>query len=222
MKTKNALVRSAVAIISLVMSVCILTGCSAGVFSRAEIENPKKTIVEFIDAMQSDNFDDAAAQTAMGYIANYSTMGFEKYTQTLDDDLEKQLFDILRKSYKAEFYDSSLDPVNGDHQSSDLSISGKNATVKLKFVSVDYTLMSAALAEAVTEVASERMYNGETYETEADAMNLAKEIFETIFTSDTDMSQFCIERELTLEMEYIDSKWKIVVSDEFYNALLGR
>lgn len=219
---KNNLARCAAAIISVVMLVCILTGCSLGVFSGVEIDNPKKTVLEFINAMQTETFDQAAAQTATGYIANYSTMGFDKFAQVQDDDMEKRLFDMLRKSYRAEFSDISLEPVSSPYQSADITVSGKKAVVKFTFVSVDYTLMSAALSEAVTEAGSERMFHGETFETEAEAMALAQEVFDTVFAADRDMSEFCVERELALEMEYIDSKWKIVVSDEFYDALLGK
>lgn len=222
MKRNNTLSRCAAAVISVVLAACMLTGCSLGVFSGVDLDNPKKSVLEFINAMQTENFDQTAAQTAMGYIANYSTMGFEKYTQVQDDDLEKRLFDILRKNYRVEFSDSSLDPVSSPWQSEDLTISGKKAAVKLTFVSVDFTLMSKALSEAVTEEGADRMYHGETFETEADAMLLAGEVFDRVFAPGTDMSQYCVERELVLEMEYVDSKWKIVVSDELYDALLGR
>ncbi len=222
MKKLSILARPAVVIISLVLSVCMLAGCAPGVFSGVEIENPKKSVMEFINAMQTDNFDLAAAETAMGYVANYSTMGFEKFTQVQDSDLEQRLFDMLRKSYRARFSDSSLDPVTSPWQSSDLVVTGKEASVKFTFVSLDYTLMSDALAERVTEVGTDRMYYGETFDTEEQALALALEVFDEIFAPGTDLSPYCVERELTLNMEYIDSRWKLVVSDEFYNALLGR
>jgi|GEM_PF-1744096 len=222
MKKNSILVRIAASLLCLLMTAGVLSGCEGGLFSGMTIDNPKTAITEFIDAMQSPVFDDTAAETAMSYVANYSTMGFEKYAQVQDDRLEKRLFDLLRQSYSVEFFDSSSEDISNPYQSSDMTVSGKKAYVRIKFSCVDYTLMSEALSEKVTEIASERAFYGETFETEEQAMALVDEVFDTVFVPGESMDRFCVERELTLEMKYVDSSWKIVISDEFYDALLGK
>jgi len=222
MKKNKAVFRIVTVIILVLLSVSLMTGCEGGLFSGMKVSNPKKTIIEFVNAMQADEFDQAAADAAMDCIGNYATMGFEKFSQVRDDELESELFDILRKSYKIEFFDDSLDDVDNPYQSEDMNISAKNASIKFKFTSVKYSMISDTLSNAVTEEAEDRIFHGETYETEEAALVLAREIFGKIFDQNTNMDDYCVERELVLEMKYIDSKWKIMISEEFYDALLGK
>jgi len=208
------------AAVCLVLVMLTLAGCST--CSGQMVKNPKLTIVEFIDAMQSERFDRSAADAAMSCIGNYSTLGFEKYTEVNDDLIERTLFDMLRNSYSAEFSDDSLAPVPTTWQGRDLTVSGTQAFVRFTFSSLDISAMSGPLSEIVTEEGADRMLAGASYDTEADAVALVEEVFTGDFVSDGDVSDYCVERSLTLEMAYIDGGWKIMVSDEFYDALLGR
>lgn len=220
MKNNNFRTRGIAAGLCVLLAVLLLAGC--GTFAGRSVDNPKRTIIGFIDAMQADRFDRSAADTAMSYIGNYSTMGFEKYTEVNDSRLERMLFDLLRNSYSVEFDSSSLDPVPSPYQGKDMTISGTQAFVRLSFTSLDISQMSEPLSEIVTEIGAERMYDGEIYETESDAAALVEEVFTERFVSDGDVSDYCTERRLTLELVYSDGGWKIVVSDEFYDALLGK
>ncbi|MBE6759036.1 MAG: hypothetical protein E7554_02980 [Ruminococcaceae bacterium] len=220
MKRKNIRRRLISAAVCLLLTMLTLTGC--GTCSGQAVDNPKKTIVEFIDAMQSERFDRTAADAAMSCIGNYSTLGFEKYTEVNDDLLERTLFDMLRNSYSVEFTDDSLAPIPSSYQGRDMTVSGTQAFVRLRFSSLDISAMSEPLSEIVTEVGADRMLMGETYETEADAIALVEEVFTEQFVSDGDVSGYSKEHGITLEMAYIDGGWKIMVSDEFYDALLGR
>jgi len=220
MKNKIIRMRWISAAVCMLLAVSLLTGC--GILSRRSVENPKRVIVDFIDAMQAERFDRSAADIAMKYIGNYSTMGFEKYTEMNDSLLEKTLFDMLRSSYSVEFAESSLEPVPTPYQGRDMTVSGTQAFVRLTFSSLDISLMSEPLSEIVTEIGAERMFDGAVYETEEDAAALVEEVFTGQFVSDGDISGYCVEHELTLELAYIDGGWKIVLSDEFYDALLGR
>lgn len=205
------------AAVCLMLVIFVLAGCGA-----RTVENPKRAIVDFVEAMQSDRFDSSAADIAMSHIGNYSTMGFEKYTEVNDSLLEKTLFEMLRNSYSVEFAEESLDPVPLPYQGKDMTISGTQAFVRLRFTSLDISLMSEPLSEIVTEVGAERMYDGITYETEAEATALVEEVFTRRLVSDGDVSDYCVEHPLTLELAYSDGSWKIMVSEEFYDALLGR
>ena len=213
-------VRLVCAAVCVLLAASLLTGCVT--FSGRSVDNPKRVIVNFIDAMQSERFDRNAADTAMSCVANYSTMGFEKYTELSGSELEKTLFDLLRKSYSVDFADSSLEPVPSPYQGKDMTISGTQAFVRLSFTSLDISLMSEPLSDIVTEIGAERIYEGEVYATEEDAAALVEEVFTGQFVSDGDVSDYCVERQLTLELAYSDGGWKIVVSDEFYDALLGK
>lgn len=217
MRTIKSCPRWICAAICLLLAAFMLAGCGSRM-----VDNPKKAIVNFIDAMQSDRFDSSAADIAMSHIGNYSTMGFEKYTEVNDNLLEKTLFEMLRNSYSVEFTENSLDPVPLPYRGKDMTVSGAQAFVRLRFTSLDISLMSESLSEIVTEVGSERMYDGITYETEEEAAALVEEVFTRRLVSDGDVSDYCVERSLTLELTYSEGSWKIMVSDEFYDALLGK
>lgn len=222
MNKSSIITRWVPAAVCVLLTVLTLSGCDFGLFSSRSVDNPKQAVIGFIDALQADRFDRTAADTAMSYVANYSTMGFEKYTEVNDDPLEETLFELLRSSYSVEFDEKSLEPVTNPYQGRDMTVSGKQAFVRLSFESLDLSVMSEKLAEAVTETGAERMYDGETFETEEEAAALVEEVFAQIFDDETDVSDYCVEHRLTLELAYVDSRWKIVVSDEFYDALLGR
>ncbi len=220
MQKKNYTAKWITAVLCTLLAISLLPGC--GTCAVRSVDNPKVVIVDFIEAMQAERFDRSAADTAMSCIGNYSTMGFDKYTEVNDNLLEKTVFDLLRNSYKVEFTDSSLEPVPSPYQGRDMSISGTQAFVKLRFTSLDMSLMSEPLSDIVTEIGADRMFEGETYETEDDAAALVEEVFTGQFVSDGDVSGYCVEHALTLELAYAEGGWKIMVSDEFYDALLGR
>lgn len=199
----------------------VLCGCEFGTFSGRALSNPKLAIMNFIDAMQSEDFDADAAAEAMSYIGNYSTMGFEKYTMVEDDELEVMLFDLLRGSYDVEFADDDLGPISSPYQGTDIKVSGKKAYVDITFTSLNLDMMTVPLSEAVGIAGQEKVYAGEKFETEESALVVVEEIFAETFDAE-DLSEYCVKREMTLELIFTDDGWKISVSDEFYDALLGK
>jgi len=222
MKKGTALrrIRWAAALCCLLVTV-LLCGCEWGTISGRTMENPKQAIAGFMEAMQSERFDHIAAENAMGYVGNYSTMGFEKHTMIEDDSLEKALFDLLRSSYSVEFADSDLSDIATPYRSDDMRVSGKKAYVTVTFTSLDLESMSVPLSEAVSRIGEERVFDGEVFETEESALALIEEVFHTVFDV-SDMSEYCVTRQLTVELEYHEDGWKINISDELYDALLGQ
>ncbi len=223
MKNKSVLkyARFAALLCGIILLAISLSGCAFGTMSSRSLENPKHAIVGFVEAMQADEFDAAAAEAASQYIGNYSTMGFEKYAMLENGSLEKALFDMLRDSYKVSFADESMDDVSSPYTGEDMNISGKQAYVTFTFTSLALDEMSEPLAEAVSEIGAERMYEGETYDTEESAMVLVEEVFDEVFKKYS-MSQYYVEHELTVELNYMDDGWKLSMSNELYDALLGR
>lgn len=207
---------------------CLLSGCSFSstgkleVFTNQDLDNPKQSILSFIDAMKAENFDADAAEEALSYIGNYSTMGFEKFSLVQNETVDRMLFDALRASYRVEFADNDLSPLRIPYKSEDMTIAGKQAFVTFDFTYLDFSLMSAALAERVAEVGAERMYDGVTYETQNAAMELVEEVYSTIFLQENKESDFYITRTISLELQFADGSWKLVLNEDFYDALLGR
>lgn len=222
-KTNNVLVRVRCA--AVVCLVCLmaaaLSGCDFSTFSDRSLENPKLALTGFVEAMQAETFDQAAAEEAMSYVGNYSSMGFEKYAMAEDDPLEKELFDMLRGSYAVEFANSDFEPISVPYQGVDMNVSGKQAFVTVTFSSLDLEKISGPLAEMVSEVGGERVYDGAVYDTEESALALVEEVFPMVLET-IDLDECCIRRELILELNYHEGGWKINISDEFYNALLGK
>ena len=222
MKKISAFMRlRCIAAVCCLFAAAMLSGCQFGTFSDRSLENPKQAILDFVEAMQADVFDDAAAEAAMAKVGNYSTMGFEKYTSVNDDVLEKTLFDLLRKSYEVDFSNSDLESISSPYQGVDMTVSGKQAQVTFTFTYLNLSAMSGPLSEAVSQTGTERVYEGENFDTEESAMALVEEVFLEMYGS-ADVSEYCVQKEFTLELSYHEDGWKLNISEEFYNALLGK
>lgn len=222
MKNNSVLVRlRCIAAACCLLAAAMLSGCEFGTFSDRSLENPKQAVLDFIEAMQADEFDSAAAEAAMAKVGNYSTMGFDKYTSIEEDTLESTLFDLLRNSYDVEFANSDLEPISSPYQGVDMTVEGKQAHVTFTFTYLDLSEMSGPLSEAVSQTGTDRVYEGETFETEESALALVEEVFLEMFDAE-DMSEYCVQREFTLELNYHEDGWKLSISEEFYNALLGK
>lgn len=226
MNFRSKIIRITAAVCGLALTAAVLTGCGLkpdfGVVSGSELENPKQTILDFVDTMKSEEFDLETAERANSFIGNYSTMGFEKFGLVDDDVIEIALTTALRRSYGVEFADPGLEPVPSPYQGTDMYISGKQAFVDITFTSLSIDLISEPLAEVVAQVGHDRMYEGETFDTSEDALALVEEVFPSVFDADGDLTPYCVQKEMTVELTFTDDGWKIVMSDELYKAMLGQ
>lgn len=211
----KSIVRAALSVVLVCMLTLALAGCEFGTFSTEKLDNPKLAITEFVEDMRAGKFTEA-----MERVGNYSTMGFDTLSEYITGQTDYSLASMLMQSYAVEFYNNDMDQVGVPYESEDMNIDGKTAYVSFKFTSLSFPLMSETLKQLVTEEGSNRMYYGETFDSEEEAMALVDEVFEKTF--DGDISSYCTTVELKIELIYADDGWKLVIDDEFYKALLGK
>lgn len=211
MRLKILVTRAAAAAVALLIALAA-SGC--GVMSGETLENPKLAVNEFIDCMRSEDYDEA-----MKYVLNYSTLGFEN-VDIEAGSLDETLYKMLRESYGTRYADPQLDPISIPYSGVDMTVDGRQAFLTVYFTSLNFEMMSEVLKEEITETANERMQQAQYYDTEEKAMELIIEMMPLTFGED--LSAYYVERELTLEVFYTKDGWKLNISDELYNALLGR
>lgn len=194
----------------------ILSGCSLPAYSKEELENPKQTVRQFVDAMSSRDF--ASAEALVG---NYATMGFDGMETAANSEIDSLLIDMLFESYKLEFISGDMSSITIPYESRDLKVSGKDAEISFLFTYLCFDNMLEDFSAVITEIGEDRMYYGEVYDTEEKALALAEEAFGKTFSAD-DMEKYYQTKEFTLTAHLTDDGWKLDMSEEFYSALLGR
>lgn len=200
---------------AVVMLAAVLCGCTAPAYSAGEMENPKITLNCFVEAMSERDFDKAES-----CVINYTTLGFDGMEKVSQASADWRIYELLFDSYEAEYKESSTEPITSPYVSEDMNVNGRRADITFDFTSFNFEKMSADLTKAIAEIGAERMYYGETFETEEEALALVEEGYETVFKND--MSQYYKTQVLTVTAWYDNGEWKLEISDEFYSALTGR
>lgn len=190
-------------------------GNVAPAYSNSAMANPKTTLSSFVDAMRKQNFEEAES-----YVINYTTMGFDGIEDVSHDSVDWQIYKMLFDSYKVEYKDSSTEDVISPYESEDLFVNGRKAAITFTFTSFNYGKMMEDLSAAISDVGGERMYYGETFETQEEALVLVDDAFDIVLENDP--SKYYTQKEITLDAWYNDGEWKLEISDEFYSALVGR
>lgn len=190
-------------------------GLSAPAYTNITMENPKITLDLFVEAMRECKFEKAES-----YVMNYTTMGFEGIADVPRDSADWQIYEMLFDSYKVQYKNSSTEDVTSPYTSEDLNVNGRKAVITFTFTSFSYKKMMEELSAAISEVGGERMYYGETFETQEEALALVDDAFEIVLKNDA--SKYYSEKSITMNAWYNDGEWKLEISDEFYAALIGR
>ena len=202
-------------LMALVVLAITLCGCEAPAYSAKEMENPKITLNNFIEAMRGQDFEEAES-----YVINYASLGFDKIEKIPHSAADWRIYELLFESYEAEYISNSTQPIKSPYSSEDMTVNGRRADITFTFSSFNFDKMSADLTEAISEIGAERTYHGETFETQEEALALVEEGYEAVFQND--MSQYCKTQELTVTAWYENGEWKLEISEEFYSALTGR
>lgn len=202
-------------LLAFVLLAITLCGCEAPAYSAKEMENPKLTLNRFIEAMREQNFEEAES-----CVINYSTLGFDKIEEIPHSSADWRIYELLFESYEAEYKINSTEPISSPYASEDMAVNGRRADITFTFSSFNFDKMSADLTKVISEIGAERMYHGETFESEEEALALVEEGYAAIFQND--MSQYYKTQKLTVTAWYEKGEWKLEISDEFYSALTGR
>lgn len=200
----------------LLLCMCLLfSSCSMPAFSIERLDNPKETIIDFIDCLREERFDDYGK-----YIANYSSLGFENRPQGKSDALTEYIYDNIFKSLSVSFEDDSLESVDTGSSGADYSINGRSAEVTFTLTALDAEKLQRSLAKEAMEIAQPKINTGYTYDTEEKAYELISDSIDSL--KKTPVKEFYSENTLTVSLTYIDGMWRINMNEEFFNVLSGK
>lgn len=193
----------------------IFSSCSMPALSIERLENPKETIIDFIDCLKEKRFDDYGK-----YIANYSSLGFENRPEGKTDALTEYIYDNIFKSLSVSFEDDSLESVGAGSSGVDYTINGRNAEVTFTLTALDAEKLQRSLAKEAKEIAQPKINSGYTYDTEEKAYELISESIDAL--KKTPVKEFYSENTLTVSLTYIEGMWRINMDETFFNVLSGK
>ena len=181
----------------------ILSGCGPAK-SLTKLPEPSESVKEFFTCLKREDY---AGVDELVY--NYSTLGMAEVTADVSDSdamTDKLLYELLRDSrdYK----------LSGQGK-----ISGREAQIDLSLTTLDYRKLAEPLGEKVTQAVKEAKYRGQTFASASDISPVIISELEKFM--EVSASDVMTTEDFTVEMKYSDKKWKIVVSDELYKALIG-
>lgn len=93
-----------------------------------------------------------------------------------------------------------------------------HATVTVNYTSFDVGQFQEKLTEKVVAEVKQRQYEGEVFANSSDTVDIIEQYKAALLQSPED---FYTTRPYAVELVSSKGRWKIVLSDEFYNALTG-
>lgn len=188
-------------VIVLVLSAILLAlcGCSGEAVSLTELPDPTVSVEEFFEHLSNEEY---AAADELVY--NYVTLGMTK-SGNIDDAL-MQVF--CRQLKEQRSYEVVTEP----------QVSGKTAIMTVKVTTLDLREVYDPLIENVKETIRTMQYNGENTDSEEIILEVASEELSSLLTSDKPLTTTGI---FALELVYSNGKWRLIISDELYSALIG-
>lgn len=188
-------------VIVLVLSAILLAlcGCSGEAVSLTELPDPTVSVEEFFEYLSNEEYT-----AADELVYNYVTLGMTK-SGNIDDAL-MQVF--CRQLKEQRSYEVVTEP----------QVSGKTAIMTVKVTTLDLREVYDPLIENVKETIRTMQYNGENTDSEEIILEVASEELSSLLTSDKPLTTTGI---FAIELVYSNGKWRLIISDELYSALIG-
>lgn len=178
------------------------------------ISNPKLALTEFVENLNEHDFEEGYK-----YISNYADLGFDE-VQSDSDAVTMFMRDALLESYRVEFLNNeNIMSITDTVSESDYFVTGTEASVDVVFTALDINAIAVRMTELATEIGYEHKFNGYVYDSEEKAEGLILEVLEVIKTED--IEHYYSSYNITVDLEYTDNMWKIIMTDELYDILLG-
>ena len=200
-------------IISLVILLC---ACDTDFTPKPlqPISNPKLALTEFVENLNEHEFEESYK-----YISNYADLGFDA-VQSNSDAVALFMRDALLESYSVEFLNNeNLISITDAISESDFFVVGTQASVDIIFTALDIDAVAVRMTELATEIGYQHKFNGYVYDSDEKAEGLILEVLEVV--KKEDMKKYYVKHELSIDLEYKDNMWKIIMNDELYDILLG-
>lgn len=189
--------RIAVLAVCVVMTVCILCGCSMPSINLTTTTTPSEDLLKFFDYLAAEDYANAE-----GYVFNYSSLGF---VQGSGDELDQRLSRMLTESRSVRIVSQG-------------EIYGRDSVVTIELTTLDFKKLETALNARVLEVIQERQFVGQSFETEDKILAVVYEVLDQMTLS---ASEYYSTKQFTVDMKLSENHWKIVCSEELYSAIIG-
>lgn len=190
--------------IGLAMYLCVFAAQGASLASVTK-GDPQETVTVFMNSMLAGDYE-----MAYSCLADYADLGLSNAASTPEG---QKIYDALRKSYAWE--------MNGECRTEDLE-----ASQSIRFTYLDLRKMQAALqtetdaeaARLLEELPQEEVYNDDnSYREEFIQRSYANAVDHIL----ADASEYYTESEVTLQLTYNGSSWKVNSSNALLSALCG-
>lgn len=168
-----------------------ISGCNPPSISVGGLGSPADDVASFFGSLKTGNYDEADS-----YLENYKSLGFGGSAQT---PLQEKFFEMLASNRAFSLVGEP-------------KISGRSGTVTIELTSLDFRKLEDKLAEMIDA----RKNDGDALDSEE---AIEEALTETL--DGMDMAACCTTEQFVLDVKYADSKWKIVVAENFYSALIG-
>lgn len=196
--------KKSVVFLSLALSLIIfLSGCEMPSFSGQDLGDPSGLVADFVILMRDRRFTEAS-----NLLDSSVSLNLENGLIFEDDPVTQKLADMLLNSYSVEFVPDGVKK------------HGRSAEISVKFTSLN----CAALTEKLAELVRERAFYEAKPETDEEALALFNKVWEDEFSGgEIDMTGYYIQREATAGAKYVPGAgWRLVITESFYNAMLGK
>lgn len=186
----------------LAAALLFLTGCGAAK-SLTQLPEPSESVEAFFDCLKREDY---AGVDELVY--NYTTLGMAEIDANASDSdtaTDVLLYELLRD--------------NREYKLGTAEINGRDAKADLSLTTLDYRKLTEPLGEKVTEAVKAAKYRGQTFQSASDINPVINSELEKLM--EVSGSDMMTTEKFELEMKYSDKKWKLVISDELYKALIG-
>lgn len=187
----------------LAVMMLMLSGCSEAV-SLTTLPDQRESVDAFFTYLKNEDYDGAD-----DLVYNYATLGMKTVTANESDSdamVDKLLGDYLRESRSY-----TVENVG--------EMTGRDTTVDISYTYLDYRKISEPLNRRVTSEIKERKFAGEKFEDDASVMPVMVEQLQKLMEASG--SDLMTTEQYKLELRYREKKWRIVVTEEFYQGLIG-
>ncbi len=220
MKIENKKIRSRKNLLCVFLSALfavLLCSCNMNFTPKPTkpIENPKLTVTRFIESIKNGSFEESEAM-----VSNYADLGFENVSAFKSDAVAQFFYECLIESYKVEFLDNdNVVSITDSVSETDYSVTGRTAEVRFLLTTFQTDGLTARMKEIATEIGHEKMFHGYVYDSEEKVDELVAEALEIV--KEEPVEQYYKTYEISVDMIYSDNMWKMELTDEFYDILLG-
>lgn len=221
-KRKFAAVIAMAAVICLLLCSCKITVDTERFASKpySKIENPKLTVQRFVDALHEGDF-----KACDGLMSNCASIGENFALMSDSDAFSEFLYQSLIDSYKVEFSGDSefVSVTDAIVSETDYTVTGQKATVTYTLTVLSLDPLCKRMNELAKDIGYKLQFEsdeGASFETDEALSGLIDDVLETV--KKEDITQYYKTREFTTNMVYTGDMWRLELSDELYNTLLGR